>query len=96
MKLKNYVRNIQIIKQILNQRTNQIIDIRYFLKNENNNKAEDKFKELKNWYDGYKLKDDTNEKVYEIYTPFSIVNALKQNKIENFWSMSETYLLLYN
>lgn len=42
--------------------------------------------ELKNWYDGYYLKE-----VGEIYNPQSVVFSIQSNKFNNYWSRTETY-----
>ncbi|ORX63410.1 hypothetical protein BCR32DRAFT_330871, partial [Anaeromyces robustus] len=57
-------------------------------------KNELKFINIKNWYNGYQLKDSKTNKVYEIYTPLSVVNTFKFGKIDNYWNKSETYGLL--
>jgi len=65
-------------------------------KNENiENKGKDEFEvnfeNLKLWYNGFKLKNDYFNEYYKIYSPYSIVNALKHNKINNYWCLSETF-----
>ena len=42
--------------------------------------------EMKNWYDGYFLKE-----VGEIYNPQSVVFCIQSNKFNNYWSQTETY-----
>ena len=42
--------------------------------------------EMKNWYDGYFLKE-----VGEIYNPQSVVFSIQSNKFNNYWSQTETY-----
>lgn len=44
------------------------------------------FNELKKWYDGYELEDDTH-----IYSPKSVMDALEKGRIGNYWTQSETY-----
>ncbi|OUM58859.1 hypothetical protein PIROE2DRAFT_15788, partial [Piromyces sp. E2] len=50
------------------------------------------YKEIKKWYNGYQLID--NNKIYEIYSPLSIKNTIKYNKLDSYWIKSETYILL--
>ncbi|ORX55333.1 hypothetical protein BCR36DRAFT_281546, partial [Piromyces finnis] len=50
---------------------------------------------MKKWYDGYKLIDENNLK-YEIYTPYSIINALYYREIRNYWNKTETIKFLSN
>ena len=40
---------------------------------------------LKEYYDGYHLSEDN---MVDIYNPFSLVNALSQSKLANFWAAS--------
>lgn len=40
---------------------------------------------LKNYYDGYHFSDDN---MVDVYNPFSLVNALAQSKLRNFWASS--------
>eukprot|EP00833_Pecoramyces_ruminatium_P016913 jgi/Orpsp1_1/1190945/evm.model.d7180000082371.1 len=62
-----------------------------FHKNKN---EEVNFDNIKKWYNGYKLKDSFLEIEYEIYTPYSIINALTSNRILNYWSNSGTFSML--
>jgi len=59
-------------------------------------KYEISYENIKMWYDGYKLTNDKEGNTYEIYAPYSIINAIDNKKIENFWCRSETYLLFSN
>lgn len=44
------------------------------------------FAELQKWYDGYLLGTDVH-----IYSPKSVIDALKRKRIGNYWTQSETY-----
>lgn len=44
------------------------------------------FSQIRAWYDGYLLGDDTH-----IYSPKSVMDALERNRIGNYWTQSETY-----
>lgn len=44
------------------------------------------FSEIREWYDGYVLGDNTH-----IYSPKSVMDALTRNRIGNYWTQSETY-----
>lgn len=44
------------------------------------------FEDVKKWYDGYILGDNTH-----IYSPKSVMEALERNRIGNYWTQSETY-----
>lgn len=46
---------------------------------------------LKDYYDGYRFCDDN---MMDIYNPFSLVNALNQARIRNFWASSGATSLL--
>jgi len=50
------------------------------------NEFEVNYDNLKNWYDGYRLKDE--EKIYDIYSPYSIIKALEKKKVGNYWNES--------
>ena len=41
--------------------------------------------ELKSWYDGYKVDN------YEIYNPCSVVQAINEKTIDNYWTKTETF-----
>ena len=49
------------------------------------------FEEVKAWYDGYYLYDQTNDEYVSIYSPKSVVDALRHNYLANFWNKTETY-----
>lgn len=51
------------------------------------------YENLKNWYDGYQLIDE-DDKIYNIYSPFSIINAFNYKCIESFWCKSLTSSIL--
>ena len=44
------------------------------------------FEEIQKWYDGYVLGNNTH-----IYSPRSVTEALRRNRIGNYWAQSETY-----
>ena len=46
---------------------------------------------LKDYYDGYHFSEDN---MVDIYNPFSLINALDQSKISNFWASSGATSLL--
>ena len=62
-----------------------------------------RFEAMKEWYDGYRLSDMPSEElvlsssefedraVYEIYSPLSVVNAVRFRRLENYWNKTETY-----
>ena len=45
-----------------------------------------KFAEMQKWYDGYSF-----SKVKSIYSPNSVIEAIKNEEISNYWTQSETY-----
>ena len=64
-----------------------------------------KYSEFEYWYDGYRLSNEVSgeilseganvdEKVfrrYEIYSPYSVVKAIRNKRLENYWNETETY-----
>ena len=42
--------------------------------------------EIKNWYDGYSFPGETS-----VYSPRSVVNAMRFRKIGNYWNQTETF-----
>lgn len=44
------------------------------------------FEEVQKWYDGYVLGKDTH-----IYSPKSVMDAIKRKRIGNYWTRTETY-----
>ena len=60
---------------------------------------------FKSWYDGYRLSnrvsdemipegesvDETVYREYEIYSPYSVVNAMLSKQFGNYWNQTETY-----
>ena len=56
-------------------------------------KVEICYNDLKNWYNGYELAD-RNHRVYNIYSPYSIVNAFQLGYIKNYWINSVSSSLL--
>lgn len=64
------------------------------------------YDQCKAWYDGYRMyysygsvengKPVIRQKLYEIYSPWSIVEALTNQKFANYWNKTETYEALKN
>lgn len=64
------------------------------------------YDQCKAWYDGYRMyysygsvengKTVIRQKLYEIYSPWSIVEALTNQKFANYWNKTETYEALKN
>ena len=64
-----------------------------------------KFDAFKDWYDGYRLSNKVSEEMleegtsvdpaiyrdYEVYSPFSVVNAMISRQFSNYWNQTETY-----
>ena len=44
------------------------------------------FSEMKRWYDGYELDEEIS-----IYSPNSVVDAIRMKKFANYWTRTETY-----
>jgi len=44
------------------------------------------FEEMKQWYDGYSFEDVTS-----VYSPNSVMNAIKFRKYRNYWTQTETF-----
>ena len=57
----------------------------------NNWSVQETHDRLKAYYDGYHFSDGN---MVDIYNPYSLVNALKQRKIKNFWASSGATSLL--
>jgi len=57
---------------------------------EKNNDEKINYENIKKWYCSYNFIDE-EKKVYEIYTPFSIMNVFEQHKIDNYLINSETF-----
>ncbi len=63
------------------------------------------YSEFEKWYDGYRLSnsvskefltegadiDDNLYRVHKIYNPYSVVKAIRNKRIENYWNETETY-----
>ena len=51
------------------------------------------FEEMQAWYDGYELvaMDGSRPKVYSMYSPKSVVDALISGAFDNYWNQTETY-----
>lgn len=51
------------------------------------------FEDAKTWYDGYSLvlREKRLEKDVSIYSPKSIVEAMKRNTFDTYWNQTETY-----
>ena len=64
-----------------------------------------KYEGFKDWYDGYRLSNKVSEDMvldneavdqdiyrdYEVYSPFSVVNAMLSRQFANYWNQTETY-----
>lgn len=51
------------------------------------------FEEAQAWYDGYELvaMDGENPKIYSMYSPKSVVDAMLSGLYDNYWNQTETY-----
>lgn len=51
------------------------------------------FEEAQAWYDGYELMtmEGENPKVYAMYSPKSVVDAMLSGLFDNYWNQTETY-----
>lgn len=51
------------------------------------------FEEAQAWYDGYELvaMDGENPKIYFMYSPKSVVDAMLSGLYDNYWNQTETY-----
>ena len=51
------------------------------------------FEEAQAWYDGYELvaMDGENPKIYSMYSPKSVVEAMLRHKFGTYWNQTETY-----
>ena len=49
------------------------------------------FEEVKAWYDGYHLHGPISDEAVSIYSPRSVVEALRRKKLFNYWNQTETY-----
>ena len=51
------------------------------------------FEDAKTWYDGYSLmlRDQKYEQEVSMYSPKSIVEAMKRNTFDTYWNQTETY-----
>ena len=56
-------------------------------------KYEMSFEEAKTWYDGYQLiaHRQTGDKIYSMYSPKSVVEAMLRHKFGTYWNQTETY-----
>lgn len=64
-----------------------------------------KYESFRKWYDGYRLSNKASEEmladgaesgaadntVYEVYSPYSVVNAILTRQFDNYWNQTETY-----
>ena len=82
----NKLNNIQKQKMQKKRRNNK--------KSINEIENEVNFKNMKKWYNGYKLYDEIKKKIYRVYTPFSIVKSIKMKEISNYWNRTETFFAL--
>jgi len=58
-----------------------------------NQTEEEVIAQMKDMYDGYHFSDDTTQ---EVYNPFSVINALSDKNISNYWVASGATKLLYD
>lgn len=51
------------------------------------------FEETKSWYDGYRMvkHDKDGDKVYSMYSPKSVVEAMTRHQFGTYWNQTETY-----
>ena len=51
------------------------------------------FQETQAWYDGYELVaiENSQQKVYSMYSPKSVVDAMLSGVFDNYWNQTETY-----
>lgn len=51
------------------------------------------FEEARAWYDGYELvtMDGDKQKIYAMYSPKSVVDAMLTGMFDNYWNQTETY-----
>ena len=51
------------------------------------------FQETQAWYDGYELvaMENSQQKVYSMYSPKSVVDAMLSGVFDNYWNQTETY-----
>ena len=56
-------------------------------------KYEMSFEEAKTWYDGYQLiaHRQTGDKIYSMYSPKSVVEAMLRHRFGTYWNQTETY-----
>ena len=57
-------------------------------------KNEPNLNNIKKRYEGYQLENEKTHEIYKIYSPWSIIKALRHNNIENHWNRTGTYLTL--
>ena len=52
------------------------------------------FEEARAWYDGYELvtMDGDKQKIYAMYSPKSVLDAMLTGMFDNYWNQTETYL----
>ncbi len=64
-----------------------------------------KYSEFQNWYDGYRLSNEVSEVIlkdgasvntkifrkFDVYNPYSVVKAIRNKQLENYWNETETY-----
>ena len=56
-------------------------------------KYEMNFEEARAWYNGYHLRsyEDGVQKIYSMYSPKSVVEAMQKRKFGTYWNQTETY-----
>lgn len=65
-------------------------------KSESNQEFEFKlnFKNIKKWYNGYRLYDEKKGKNYKLYTTYSIIKAFDNEQISNYWNRTEAFFAI--
>ena len=57
------------------------------------------FEKIREWYDGYKVSniipasptEDSHSQQYSLYSPLSVVKAIRNGIIDNYWNQTETF-----
>ncbi|OUM57108.1 hypothetical protein PIROE2DRAFT_18009 [Piromyces sp. E2] len=80
--LENSYENQNLIHEDIYKNKDIIISINYEM--------------IKDWYNGYQLINNNDGKEYNIYTPYSVIKAIKNKRIENYWIKTESNLILFD
>ncbi|KAG4103763.1 hypothetical protein H8356DRAFT_1374253 [Neocallimastix lanati (nom. inval.)] len=64
-------------------------------KNKNIDKNKDRIiainnKMIKDWYNGYQFTNQNDGKEYDLYIPYSVIQTIKNKKIDNYWIKTES------